>query len=244
MSPTPSGSWAPLGRALRDFTDGNASAALEVWRDGEREGPLPAAVFFRGVEEMAPVEELALSLAEGRVLDVGASAGAHALALEAAGARVVAIDQSPVAVEIMRARGLRDARAADIFTFEDDAPFDTLLLLMNGIGIAGTLGGLDRLLVRARKLLRPHGQVLCDSTDLRVSEDPAVLRQVEAKIAAGAYFGEVVYELRYGGLAGAPYPWLYVDPETLHDHARRAGFHDQILFEDEDRQFLARLIAT
>jgi SAM-dependent methyltransferase len=236
--------WAPLGAALSDYSRGETDAAIDVWRDGVPDDPIPASVFFRGPEEMPSIEELALSVCSGRILDVGASAGCHTLALESQGARVVAIDLSPLAVDVMRARGVRDARTADVFTFSDEAPFDTLLLMMNGIGVVGSLERLEGFFARARALLRPHGQILFDSTDLRCSENPDVLRGVAARTEGGRYFGEVTYELGYEGLRGAPYGWLYVDPETVREHARRSGFHDQILFEDEDRQYLVRLTRT
>jgi 2-polyprenyl-3-methyl-5-hydroxy-6-metoxy-1,4-benzoquinol methylase len=86
-----------------------------------------------------------LELCRGRVLDVGAGTGVHTLYLQDRGFDVCAIDVLPDAVEIMRRRGTRDARLADIRDFEAD-PFDTILMMMNGTGILATLEGLDSFL--------------------------------------------------------------------------------------------------
>jgi hypothetical protein len=185
--------WTPHGLALHDYFGGDASATVIVHSDlGERE-ELPVAVWFREPAQFWALERAALELCRGRVLDVGAGTGCHSLALQELGLEVVAIDFIPEAVEIMRARGVRDARRADLFRFVEE-PFDTLLLLSNGAGIAETLSGLARLLERLNELVAPGGQVLMDSTDVR----PGASREGSGRLGVGAQGRE-----RFGETAAA-----------------------------------------
>jgi len=107
--------WTPHGMALLDYFHGDTSAKIVVHGDDGETEVVPISVFFRGPAEFSALEEAALDLCRGRVLDAGAGAGCHALALQERDLAVCAIDIAPEAVEVMRMRGVRDARYADIF---------------------------------------------------------------------------------------------------------------------------------
>src|SRR5574337_12855 len=149
-------SWRPHGRALLDFCNGDTSAEIVVNGDDGETEVVPIRVFFRGPSEFSALEEAALDLCRGRVLDAGAGAGCHTLVLQEQDCSVCAIDIAPEAVEVMRRRGVKEARCADVFHFRE-GPFDTLLLMMNGIGVVEDLAGLDRFLADAHRLLTPEG---------------------------------------------------------------------------------------
>lgn len=195
---------------------------------------MPVSLFFREPDAWFAFEERAVDLARGSVLDVGAGTGLHALELQRRGHRTTAIDVLPHAVEIMRDRGVVDARRADVYEFEGGA-YDTVLLLMNGSGIARTLEGLDRLLGVLRRLVAPDGQVLVDSADLREPDRPG------AGDGGSDYVGVVDVRLEYLGEKGRPYRELYVDPETLARRAGRAGWRCRVVHRGPCRGYLARL---
>ncbi|MDY7093094.1 MAG: methyltransferase domain-containing protein [Acidobacteriota bacterium] len=245
-SPSPEvlrSSWEPLGRMMLDYLEGDSTAAATVVRrDGRRE-PFEGSDLFRS-DGFPMAEELALELARGRVLDAGAGAGAHALELQRRGHQVVALDVSPSAVEVMRRRGVEDPRAGsllDLHPKRQQERFDTLLLLMNGAGLGSTLEGLEQLLRHCHGLLRPGGSILLDGADLRRTEHPLEQRSLGRRVLDGRYFGEVHMHLEYRGLVGAPFQWLFIDHRTLRFQARRAGWVSQVLFEDDEGAYLARL---
>lgn len=212
--------------------------------DGEH-WPLPAAVFFRGADELTALEAMALDLCRGRVLDIGAGAGRHALILQDDGLEVTALDLSPQAVEVMRRRGVLRTARGDFLDREAMAEldrFDTLLLLMNGIGLAGDLAGLDAFLRRAAEHLEEDGQLIFDSTDLRLGPYPRELQRMAARARAGRYRGATLQSLLYKGVQAEPLAWLYVDPETLEEHALRTGWSSQVIFTGEDGTYLARCV--
>ncbi len=231
--------WTPLGQLLLDYYGGQHDVKAEViWEDGIHE-PLSAAVFFRN--PFPDKEVAALELCRGRVLDVGAGAGTHALELQERGLDVCALDVCPQAVEVMRRRGVRRARQGDVFD-ETSGGYDTLLMLMNGIGLVGTLAGLERFFDQAEKLLAEGGELVVDSSDLRITDDVRELERLVVRVREGRYRGETRQQIRYNGVSGAPLHWLYLDPATLRVHARRRGWFCQIVFHGDDGSFVARLL--
>lgn len=229
----------PYGMALLDYHRGDTSATVTVLRDDGLETALPMSVFFRQAQDLPP-DRMALDLCHGRVLDAGAGAGCHSLFLQGEGFPVCAIDVSPEAVRIMRERGVADARESDIMLLEEGR-FDTILMLGRGIGMVEDIPGLDRFLSRAHKLLQPGGQVLVDSLDVRVTDDPLQLAYHKKNLDAGRYFGEVRMQFSYGGDRGPTCGWLHVDPESLRAHASGAGWVCEIVHQQEDGNYLARL---
>lgn len=237
--------WHPHGSAIRDYWQGETRAAIIAHRSDGAVYPMPARVFFRGPRHFPELERLAIAECRGRVLDIGAGAGCHALALQAHGHAVTALDVSPAAVRVMRARGVLDARAVEALRFAPrrrggEAPYDTLLMLMNGIAIARTLAGLRRLLRRVRPWLAEDGRLLMDSMDLR--RDADFRRWMRGrKRPPVRYFGEIRYRFEYGGRSGPSFPTLFVDARTLLREAAAVGWRGQVLFEEEDGSYLARL---
>jgi len=230
----------PHGLALVAYLEGDAQARLTIRRDDGNEDSLPVRHFFRPATEFTPVELAALERCDGRVLDVGAGAGIHSLVLQERGLRTTAIDISPHAVEIMTRRGVRDARCADIFEFED-GPYETVLMLGHGIGIVGDLPGLNRFLHRARRLVGESGQVLLDSLDVRQTDDPRHLAYHQTNRSAGRYVGVIRLQFEFQGQSGPYCRWLHVDPETLRRHAEAAGWTCEVVLEQDGGSYLARL---
>ena len=240
--------WALLGLLLADYQDGREDAqAAVVWEDGSRTRLL-ASVFFRGLEAFSGAEAAAVELCRGHVLDAGAGAGCHALALQERGIAVRALDVCPRAVEVMRRRGVDDARVGDVFAAAEDAEigdaYDTVVMLMNGVGLVGDLAGLDRFFGVAGRLVAPRGQILLDSADLRVTEDVGELRRLVRRVKEGRYRGETRQRIEYRGEQGATLAWLYVDSRTLRHRARRHGWMSQVVYEDGDGTYLARLVRS
>ncbi len=195
---------------------------------------MAAKIYFRSSEDMPEIETTALDFCRGKVLDVGAGAGSHALLLKEKGLETSALDIDPLCVAVMKERGLEEVICADFLKFESQQPFDTLLFLMNGIGVAGNLRDLKRYLNHAYTLTSQEGQVILDSSDLRISNP-----QLEND---RAYFGEIRYQLSFEKTIGSPYYWLYVDFETLAEIALQTGWKAEMIYETDDGQYLARLV--
>ncbi len=227
-----------FGLAFRDYMQGTPDGVIRVSTNVAEEEELPVAYFFRSYDQMPEWERLALNECRGRVLDVGAGAGSHALVLQDRGLTVCAIDLSAGAVEVMKARGVKDARRRDFFRFSGES-FDTMLFLMNGAGMAASLKRLKNMLLHAVSLLRPGGCILMESTDLIYlyeEEDGSVLIPM-----ANKYYGEVDYRLSYKEHRAKGFPWLFVDPGHLTHLAGSCGLQTEILYVGEAYNYLAKL---
>ncbi len=239
--PESSAGWAPLGTALLDFHRGDTGAVIVVLSDLWEDEATPVGAYYRPLEQDLPMlEREALDLCVGRVLDLGAGAGRHALDLQEAGTSVVAVDPLTEAVEIMRDRGVVDPRLGDLGAVTGER-FDTVLMLMHGLGIVGDLRGLGSFLEELPNHLNPGGRLVCDSADLATAlrdEAPELLDELSNP---DRYLGEVEFGLRYGRLEGPRYPWIFVDPEALEIVADAAGFDMKVAAGGERGSYLAVL---
>lgn len=229
----------PMGAAIRDYQNKGKASRLRVLSSMFDEDEMPVAHLFRTFNQMPRLEQKALSMAKGRVLDIGAGAGCHALALQERGLEVKAIDISPLSCEVMKERGVKDAECVNLFDPQLQGKYDTLLLLMNGTGIAGKLNRLSMLLNRLKELLAEGGQILIDSSDLKYiyeNEDGSMDIDLNAP-----YYGEVDYQMQYKNVKGEPFDWLYTDPMLLASISKQCGLNCEIVEEGENYDFLARL---
>lgn len=222
-----------FGEALKDQYTKPPSETLWVHNSYDEPEEMPVDIYFRAEEEMPELELKALELCRGKVLDVGAGVGSHALVLQSRGMDVTGMDISAPAVAIMKQRGLKKAIEGNILRYTGE-PYDTLLFMMNGIGLTGSLAGLKSFLNQVKDLLKPGGQLLFDSSDL------TYLYQ-EVPFPLNGYYGEVSFRYEYKSQKGNWFKWIYVDQKTLMDVASQQGWHTEIIFEDDSDQYLARL---
>lgn len=223
-----------LGQAIWDFYNKQPSGKLWIHNKYGKKEEMPIATYFRGSADMPDLESIALQNCTGKVLDIGAGAGSHALLLQEKGIDVTALEISEKAAAVMKLRGVEKIVQKDIFSFHA-AAFDTLLLLMNGIGLTGNISGLKQFLQHARKLLHPSGQLIFDSSDVAYLYDDNIPEMDH-------YYGEIRYRYEYKKQKTEWFTWLYVDQQTLTKIASDEGWNTEILFMDEYDQYLARLV--
>jgi SAM-dependent methyltransferase len=221
-----------FGSALTDVFNNNAGDILWIHNNYDEKEEMPVDVFFRSADEMPPLETLAMNLCKGKILDAGAGAGSHSLVLQNYGHDVTALEISGKACSIMQSRGIRKVINQNFYAH--DERYDTILLLMNGLGLAGSLENLGLFLDRCSVLLNPEGRILFDSSDI------SYLYQ-EIALPENGYFGDIKYCYEYKNLMGNWFDWLYIDMETLSTVAEKKGWTLEILFEDEHDQYLGML---
>jgi cyclopropane fatty-acyl-phospholipid synthase-like methyltransferase len=232
----------PFSQALQDFHAGDSTVAFVIRRDDGFEQRVPASVFFEE-DTFSTLESRALELCQGRTLDVGAAAGRHSLALQRHGFDVTSLDILPEMAAVLHDRGVKRILTADIFNFAAER-FDTVLMLMNGIGMVGTPDGLDRFLRHAHEIIAPSGQILCDSIDVSVTSNEVHRAHRQRNIESGRPPGQQSFAITYGGTTGEPFDWLHVDFETLSGHCARANWRAELIEAGPDGHYLCRLTAT
>lgn len=231
----------PMGAAITDYYKTGKAAKLRVFSPDFDEDEIPVSTLFRSFDKMPAVEQDALRMATGKILDVGAGSGCHALALADMGKDVEAIDISELSVEVMKARGV-NARTADLFSPSFQGKYDTILMLMNGAGIIGSLKNMETFFARMKQLLNEGGAIFMDSSDIHYvfeDEDGSMLIDLN-----GDYYGELVYSMKYRNITGPEFKWLYVDFDTLAYYASQNGFKAELITQGEHYDYLAKLTAT
>ena len=189
-------------------------------------------IFFRDPDMFSELEVFACQLCKGKVLDIGAGAGCHTLALQNQGFQVTALEKSPGACEVLKLLGVRQVIEGDIYQFNETG-FDTALLMMNGLGLAGSLNNLPNLLSTLFSCLVPSGQIIADSSDISYLYG-------NVPPPSSSYYGEVEYFYEYRGNMDDTFPWLFVDFKRLQQAATTVGLMAQLVYEEED-QYLVRI---
>ena len=214
----------PLGQALLDHYNSGTAKRIQVLSPDVDDDVYSTESFFTPFNSMPDLEQQALALARGKVLDVGAAAGRHSVLLKDK-LEVHALEQSPGAVEVMKKRGIENTHCQDLWLHHGN--YDTILLLMNGIGLAGYLKNIPKFLNHFIGMLNPGGQILFDSTDVKYlyADAESLLHLTEIK----DYYGEVFFELKYKGQLSGQFPWIYVDQRTMLETARKAGVKMEIV---------------
>jgi SAM-dependent methyltransferase len=226
-----------FGKALLDYQLGNYTEDLITSTNISDEDKLPLPYLFRAYIEMPKLEQKALQLAKGAILDIGCGAGNHALWLQDKGLNVKAIDSSKGAVEVSKKRGVLNVELKPLL--EESETFDTILLLMNGTGIFQELSQVSKYLTHLKSLMSPNGQILIDSSDISYmyqDDDGGTWLDLN-----NHYPGELDYYMSYKGEKEAPMKWLYLDFETLKKACLTVGLTCETVMDGEHFDYLAKL---
>ncbi|MBP92885.1 MAG: SAM-dependent methyltransferase [Flavobacteriaceae bacterium] len=226
-----------FGKALLDYQSGNYTEDIITSTNISEDDELPIPYLFRAFKDMPMLEQKALKLARGTILDVGCGAGSHTLYLQEKGFSVKAIDISEGAIAVAKKRGVKNAVLKSLL--DETETFDTVLLLMNGTGIFQELSEVSKYLKHLKSLLKPDGQILIDSSDIKYmyeDDDGGLWIDTQAN-----YYGELDYYLSYQGEDEIPMKWLYLDFETLNLACQSVGLKCKKIQEGEHFDYLAQL---
>jgi SAM-dependent methyltransferase len=229
-----------FGKAILDYQTNNSPEDLITETTISEEDEMSVAYLFRSYKEMPTMEQKALQLAKGKILDVGCGAGSHSLYLQnELNLEVTAIDISSNAIQACSLRGIKDARVQDVMTLENET-YDTILLLMNGAGMCGKLKNIPNFLIKLKSLLNPGGQILLDSSDIiyMFDDDEDGGKWIPSD---NEYYGEVVFNIGYKGEKEKPFNWMYIDYNTLQNAAFANDLQAELIIEGEHYDYLAKL---
>lgn len=228
-----------FGKAILDYQTNDSPENLITETSISEEDEMEVAYLFRSFSDMPQLEQTALKMAKGKILDVGCGAGSHSLYLQEKNLEVTSIDISGNAIKACQLRGLKNAKVQDIMTFENEK-FDTILLLMNGAGMCGKLKKVTPFLLKLKSLLHENGQILLDSSDIiyMFDEDEDGGKWVPSE---NEYYGEVIFNIAYKGEKEKPFEWMYIDFNTLQNAALANGLKCELILEGEHYDYLAKL---
>ena len=228
-----------FGKAILDFQTNNSPEDLVTETNISESDEMSVAYLFRSFNQMPKLEKKALQLAKGKILDVGCGAGSHSLYLQEKGFDITAIDISANAVKACELRGLKNVTVQNVLDLGSEK-FDTILLLMNGTGIFGKLSETSKYLQKLKSILNTDGQILIDSSDIIYMFDAN--DDGSYQVPADNYYGELLFIISYKTETEEPFPWLYMDYNTLQNAAHANGLKSELVFEGKHFDYLAKLI--
>lgn len=229
----------PMGTAINEFFKNPNKSKIVVSSPDVEDDIIPVEYLFRDFKDMPELEKEALQMSRGRILDVGAGAGSHSLYLQNKGYDVTAVDYSEKACTTMLDRGIHKVLNTDIYTLDNGERYDTILLLMNGIGLAAKLKNVHVFIHHLIGLLRPGGQIIFDSSDLCFLYQEEPERMMEEK-----YYGEINFTMKYKTVTGKPFDWLYIDFDTMQQCCIKHGWKLDLLAEGAHFDYLASIQLT
>lgn len=227
-----------FGKAILDYQTNTEPQDLITETNISEADEMSVAYLFRSFNEMPKIEQKALQLCRGKILDVGCGAGSHSLYLQEKGFDVTSIDISENAIQACQLRGLKKPRVQNLLDIQNET-FDTILLLMNGTGIFGTLAQTSIYLQKLKSLLNPNGQIFIDSSDIIYMFDEE--EDGSKWVPADGYYGELTFTISYKNQTEEPFPWLYLDYNTIQNAAQANDLSCELITEGEHFDYLAKL---
>jgi len=222
-----------FGWALLDFHRRKFKSPLLLHNEYGDPDTISLENFFSRDDRFTDLETFALTQVKGKILDVGAASGRHSIYLQKREYDITAMDVSTSCCTIIKETGVNKIINADIYNFKN-VKYDTILMLMNGIGIARSIAGLKKLLLHLKSLLNPSGFLLFDSSDVTYLYEGNPFPDEK-------YYGQLTFHYEYKYEMSDRFNWLYIDQYKLKEVALSTGWHCHIIYEDDTDAYLARL---
>jgi SAM-dependent methyltransferase len=222
-----------FGRALLDQFEGR-NVTVVVERDDGLVDTEAMAWYLSGPRKWHGSERQALRYVRGRVLDVGCGAGRVALELQERDHEVVATDVSPLALEVSRRRGVRDARLLPLTRIDSSlGRFDTIVLFGNNFGLLANPRRARWMLRRLKSVTSEEGRILAGCHDPHASDDPVDRSYHERNQRRGRLAGEARFRVRYGSETTPWMAWLLVSPTEMEEIVAGTGWTMRHVLHDE-----------
>lgn len=221
-----------LGSAIESYFLNGVDTPIRVFINKHEEPGMYPSLFFRAYKNMLNYEKISMKACKGKILDLGCAAGCHALYLQNKGFDVTAVELSEKSYRVARARGVMKIINTDWRNLKLKN-FDTVLVLMNGMGLAESPAELKDMLKTLKSFLTPSGSILIDSTDVTYAKADWPMLDSE-------YFGKVQFELKNKGKTQC-FPWLFVDFEMAVKTAESVNLCVEVLERAKNGHFLLRL---
>ena len=177
----------------------------------------------------------------GSVLDIGCGAGRHSLFLQKKGFHILGVDRSPLAVQVSKSRGLKNARVMSITQLTPKlGMFDTILMLGNGFGLFSNPRQAKTLLRRFLKMTNPKAKIIAESLDPYKTKELFHLRYHRLNRERGRMPGQVRIRVRYKGYCTPWFDYLLVSGEEMKQILSGTGWRIRRFLSSRGRSLSSR----
>jgi SAM-dependent methyltransferase len=229
------------GQLILAYLEGKPSYEI-VERDDGSIGPSGGApTYFAEYKNWPEWQKRAIKFAGGRVLDIGAGAGRVSLYLQKRGCKVTAIDNSPLAIQVCRKRGVKDARVIAINDVGEFSPetFDTVVMYGNNFGLFGSRAGAKQLLKILHAKTVPNAVIIVESNDPYKTSDPSHLAYQKRNRKRGRMSGQLKIRIRFRESIGDWFDYLLVSQKEMREILKGTGWKVRKFFESGKSAYAA-----
>jgi cyclopropane fatty-acyl-phospholipid synthase-like methyltransferase len=206
------------GQEIFDFYQGKAVIEIIERDDGLfSASPNNPQGYFATYPEWPTHQQEAVRYIQGHTLDVGCGAGRVCLYLQEQGFPVTGMDNSPLALEVSRQRGVRNLSLTSITRVSKRrlGEFDTIVMLGNNFGLFGSPERARRILRRFHRMTTLRGRIVAESAQVYQTDDPIHLGYHEFNRRRGRLPGQLRMRILHRKIKGAWFDYLLVSQDEM-----------------------------
>lgn len=198
-------------------------------------------LYFSEYEEWSEIEQQIIDKAKGKILDIGCGAGRHSLYLQEKGFDVTGIDKSVGAIEVSKARGLKNAFVRAIEEIDEFEPktFDTIIMFGNNFGLFGSAENAQIILEKMYRITTPNAQIIAQTLNPYMTDDEAHLQYHKRNKKLGRMTGQIRLRVRYGMYVGEWFDYLFVSPEEMKEIINKSDWQIRELINSDKTNYFA-----
>ena len=182
----------------------------------------------------------AIQLVRGRVLDVGSGAGRISLFLQKQGKEVLAIDNSPKALQVCQLRGVKNTALYPITQLSSHLGiFDSIVMLGNNFGLFGNFRRAKWLLKRFYRMTSPQGCIIAESNDVYATDDPIHIAYHRRNRQRGRMSGQLRLRVRFQNFKTPWFDYLIVSQSEMKEIIQGTGWDIRQFINSEGPQYIA-----
>ncbi len=227
-----------MGHMLYDFFMHPNDEIFETIEraDGYIDSSPDVGFYFAPFAKWPAYEQAAMQCAiHGRVLDLGCGAGRVALYFQEQGCEVVGIDISPLAVEVCRLRGMKDARVLPVTRVGPElGRFDTIIMAGNNWGLVANPHRARWLLRRFYAMTSPEARIIAESRDVYATQNLMHLAHQAWNRERGRMSGQIRMRVRYQFYTSQWFDYLMVSKSEMEQILAGTGWKVQEYFDGQD----------
>ncbi len=213
------------GQEVLAYLEGRKSYELVERDDGYIEFSGGAKAYFAEFKNWPSYQKQAIKLVKGRVLDVGCGAGRVSLYLQKKWFEVLGIDNSPLAIEVCKRRGVKRAKVLHLEKIgEIKESFDTIVMFGNNFGLFGNYKKAKRLLKMLHEKTSEDALIIAESADPYKTTDPVHLAYHRRNRKKGRMVGQLRIRVRFRDFVGNWFEYLLVSKKEMRDIIKGTGW--------------------